>query len=75
MAAVDFFEDIEEDEAVLKPKADEIFLLFERIAKAAFDLSGSRGKFPEIQRTDPERLSFVVTAAFTLDNELKYAVS
>ena len=73
-AEVVFFEDVEEDEAVLKPKADEIFALFERIAKAAFDLSGSRGKFPEIQRTDPERLSFVVTAAFTLDNELKYAL-
>ena len=71
-AEVEFFEDIEEDEATLKPAADEIFELFERVAKAAFDLSGNRGRFPEIQKSDPERLSFIVTAAFSLENELKY---
>lgn len=73
-AEVEFFEDVEEDEAVLVPMAAEIFELFERIAKAAFDLSGNRGRFPEIQKSDPERLSFIVTAAFSLDNELKYAL-
>jgi Lon protease-like protein len=73
-AEVEFFEDVEEDEAALAPAADEIFGLFERIAKAAFDLSGNRGRFPEIQKSDPERLSFIVTAAFSLDNELKYAL-
>ncbi len=73
-AEVEFFEDVEEDEAVLVPTAAEIFELFERIAKAAFDLSGNRGRFPEIQKSDPERLSFIVTAAFSLDNELKYAL-
>jgi Lon protease-like protein len=71
-AEVEFFEDIEEDETALLGAADEVFTLFERIAKAAFDLSGNRGKFPEIQRSDPERLSFIVTAAFNLENKLKY---
>lgn len=71
-AEVEFFEDVEEDEAMLKPAADEIFALFERVAKAAFDLSGNRGRFPEIQKSDPERLSFIVAAAFSLENELKY---
>ena len=71
-AEVEYFEDVEEDEAVLVPAADEVFELFERVAKAAFDLSGNRGKFPEIQRSDPERLSFIVAAAFSLENELKY---
>lgn len=71
-AEVEFFEDVEEDETLLKPAAEVIFGLFERVAKAAFDLSGNRGKFPEIQKSDPERLSFIVTAAFSLDNELKY---
>lgn len=73
-AEVEFFEDGEVEEAVLVPTAAEIFELFERIAKAAFDLSGNRGRFPEIQKSDPERLSFIVTAAFSLDNELKYAL-
>lgn len=69
---VEFFEDEKEDEAPLQSLADEVFDLFERIAKAAFKLSGNRGKFPEIQRAAPEQLSFLVTAAFNLDNELKY---
>ena len=71
-AEVEFFEDIAEDEDSLQQLAAETFHLFERIAKAAFDLSGNRGKFPEIQQADPEQLSFLVTAAFNLDNQLKY---
>lgn len=71
-AEVEFFEDSGDDEAEVEKASDEIFELFERVAKAAFDLSGNRGKFPEIQRSDPERLSFLVTAAFNLDNEVKY---
>ncbi len=72
LAEVEFFEDSGDDEAEVEKASDEIFELFERVAKAAFDLSGNRGKFPEIQRSDPERLSFLVTAAFNLENELKY---
>ncbi|NOT47032.1 MAG: hypothetical protein HOP17_04700 [Acidobacteria bacterium] len=71
-AEVEFFEDSGDDEAEVQKASDEIFELFERVAKAAFDLSGNRGKFPEIQRSDPERLSFLVTAAFNLENEVKY---
>lgn len=72
-ARVEFFEDdVEENDMTLTAAADEVFQLFQRVAKAAFDLSGNRGKFPEIQRSDPERLSFVVTAAFNLENSVKY---
>ena len=69
---VDFFEDEIEDPATVQPLADEVFDLFERIARAAFQLSGNRGTFPEIPKTGPEQLSFLVTAAFNLDNEVKY---
>lgn len=69
---VEFFEDKKGDPAKLAPLADEVFDLFERIAKAAFRLSGSRGDFPEIPKTEPEQLSFLVTAAFNLDNSVKY---
>jgi hypothetical protein len=44
--------------------ADEVFVLFERIARAAHKLSGQRGVLPEIPRTDAEQFSFLVTAAF-----------
>ena len=62
----------EESEEKLQPLADEVYELFERVAKAAFRLSGGRGRFPEIPRTAAEQLSFLVTAAFNLDNTLKY---
>lgn len=71
-AEVAFFEDEPADRAEITPLADEVFLLFERIAKAAFRLSGNRGRFPDVPRAEPEQLSFLVTAAFNLDNELKY---
>ena len=71
-AAVEFFEDEDEAESLVQPIADEVFDLFERIARAAFKLSGNRGSFPEIPKTEPESLSFLVTAAFSLDNDIKY---
>lgn len=71
---VEFFEDAGEDKAVIEPLADEVFGLFERMAKAAFKMGGSRGKLPEIQRADPESLSFLITAAFNFDNEKKYSL-
>ena len=71
-ARVEYFEDAADDELIIQPLADEIFELFERIAKAAFKLSGNRGNFPQIQRADPEPMSFLVAAAFNLENDLKY---
>lgn len=69
---VEFFEDEKEDELSLNPLADEVFVLFKRIARAAHKLSGERGTFPDIPQAEPEALSFLVTAAFNLENELKY---
>ncbi|MBA2378241.1 MAG: LON peptidase substrate-binding domain-containing protein [Blastocatellia bacterium] len=71
-AEVEFFEDDKENEDEIGPAADEVYELFNRIAKAAFKLSGNRGRLPEIPQAEPEPLSFLVTAAFNLDNELKY---
>jgi ATP-dependent Lon protease len=69
---VEFFEDDEESEETLSPISNVVYELFERVAKAAFNLSGNRGRFPEIPKAEPEQLSFLVAAAFNLDNELKY---
>ncbi|MDQ2745998.1 MAG: LON peptidase substrate-binding domain-containing protein [Acidobacteriota bacterium] len=69
---VEFFEDDEEDETVLNPLADEVFALFRRVARAAHKLSGERGIFPDVQATEPQSLSFLVTAAFNLEPDLKY---
>ena len=70
-AEVDFFEDEPESTDLLEPISDDVFFLFERVAKAAFKLSGNRGRFPEVPRAEAEQLSFMVAAAFNLDNEVK----
>lgn len=69
---VEFFEDDAEDENLLNPLADEVFGLFRRVAQAAHKLGGERGALPEVQQTEPQALSFLVTAAFNLENDLKY---
>ena len=69
---LDFFEDYKEDENLLNPLADEVFTLFRRVAKAAHKLSGERGTFPDVPQTEPQALSFLVTAAFNLEPALKY---
>jgi Uncharacterized protein, similar to the N-terminal domain of Lon protease len=71
---LDFFEDEPHDDAGLKPLTDKVYELFERVAKAAFKISGSRGTFPEIPRAEPEKLSFLITAAFNLDPGMKSAM-
>ena len=72
LGEVEFFEDDKEDPKRLEPLADEVYELFERVAKAAFKLSGGRGEYPEVPKADPEPLSFLVTAAFNLDSSMKY---
>ncbi|HEY0048731.1 MAG TPA: LON peptidase substrate-binding domain-containing protein [Pyrinomonadaceae bacterium] len=69
---ISFFEDDEEDASLLQSLADEVFALFMRVAKAAHDLSGERGKMPEIPQVEPQHLSFLITAAFNLQPEVKY---
>ena len=69
---VEFFEDLEEEKKLVEPIAEKVFELFERVAAAAHKLSGERGVFPEIPRAEPQALSFLITAAFNLDNETKY---
>ncbi len=72
VADVEFFEDEKEDAIELDPLADVVFALFQRMAKAALKMSGSRGTLPEIQQSDPEALSFLITAAFNFENNKKY---
>ncbi|MFM9905648.1 MAG: LON peptidase substrate-binding domain-containing protein [Pyrinomonadaceae bacterium] len=72
VADLEFFEDDHTEADEIEPLADEVFTLFERMAKAAFKMSGDRGRLPEIVRGDPESLSFLITAAFHFDNAKKY---
>lgn len=72
VAEVEFFEDDEESAETLEPIADDVFSLFKRVAEAAHKISGQSGELPEIPKAEPEQLSFLVSAAFSLDNQIKY---
>ena len=72
VAEVEFFEDLEDDAEIMQQLSDEVFKLFKRVAQAAHKISGQRGEFPDIPQTEPEQLSFLITSAFNLDNDLKY---
>ncbi len=72
VAEVSFFEDDAEDQSALQPLADEVFALYIRIAAAAHELSGERGRFPTIPQAEPQQLSFLVAASFNLQPEFKY---
>ncbi len=71
VADVEFFEDEPDDSPGLKLLADRVFLMFKRIARAAHDLSGQRSPLPDIPQSDPETMSFLITAAFNLPVEMK----
>jgi ATP-dependent Lon protease len=72
VAEVEFFEDEKEEGARLNELSDEVFSLFKRVAKAAHKISGQRGEFPDIPQAEPEQLSFLISSAFNLENDLKY---
>lgn len=71
---VEYFEDEPEAEVELRPLADQVFELLERIAKAAFKMNARGSRFPEVPRLDAQAFSFLATVAFNFDNELRYGL-
>ena len=70
-AEIAYFVDDAENEVDVETAADDVYRLFQRIAEAAFKMSGSRGQLPELVRGDPEQLSFLVGAGFNFENAIK----
>jgi ATP-dependent Lon protease len=71
VAEVSFFEDEEEDEALLARRAREVSDLFVRIARAVREINDERASLPDLPDTDPERLSFLIAAAMEIDTDMK----
>lgn len=71
VAEVETLEDIDDDPEASSELAETVFDLFTRVAKAAFEIGGSRGQFPKLEWSDPEALSFLVAAGFNFENEVK----
>jgi Lon protease-like protein len=72
VAEVEYFDDFEEDETQLNLISDEVFNIFRRIAKAAHEITNQRKEFPDIPQAEPKLLSFLVAAAFQLENDVRY---
>ena len=71
VARVEFFEDEEEDAAVVGRRAEEVSEMFMRIARAMRTANAERGALPDLPQDDPERLSFLVAAVVEMDAETK----
>lgn len=71
VAGVSYFEDEEEDEALLAGPAKEVADMFTRIAQAVRTINDERAVLPDISDTEPQRLSFLVAAAMEIDAEVK----
>ena len=71
---ISVFEDYESDQEILQPLADEVYSIFKRITQAAHKISGERTSLPEIPQAEPQMLSFLISAAFSLPIETKYAL-
>lgn len=68
---VEFFEDAEEDEGLLKKRARDVTEVFMRIARAMRTINEDRTELPELPENDPERLSFLVAAVVEMDAAAK----
>jgi Lon protease-like protein len=71
VARVEFFEDDEEDAAIVARRAEDVTEMFMRIVQAMRTVNNERGEPPELPQEDPERLSFVVAAVVEMDAESK----
>lgn len=71
LARLSFFEDEDEDETGLRKKSQEVAENFSRIARAVRIINNERASLPDISDTEPQRLSFLVSAALEVEPELK----
>jgi Lon protease-like protein len=68
---VTYFEDDDKDEGTLQIAASDVADTFTRIAKAVRTINDERVNLPDISDTEPERLSFLVSAAMEVEVEVK----
>jgi Lon protease-like protein len=71
---VEFFEDDAQDEDVLEVLAEDVYTLFDRVARAGHKLRGQPGEMTEVPRVAPEQFSFLVASAFNLEKSFKYGL-
>jgi ATP-dependent Lon protease len=68
---VSYFEDAEEDNVKLTANSREVASMFMRVANAIRVINDERGHLPDINDTEPQKLSFLVAAAMEIEIETK----
>jgi ATP-dependent Lon protease len=68
---VNFFEDEEDQSDQLNANAREVAAVFMRVANAIRVINDERGNLPDISDTEPQKLSFLVSAAMEIELETK----
>ena len=68
---VNYFEDEAEDEAALTANSREVASMFMRVANAIRVINDERSNLPDINDTEPQKLSFLVAAAMEIEIETK----
>jgi Lon protease-like protein len=68
---VSYFEDEAEDEAALAAASREVASMFMRVANAIRVINDERSNLPDINDTEPQKLSFLVAAAMEIEIETK----
>jgi ATP-dependent Lon protease len=68
---VSYFEDDDDDEGSLLVAASDVADTFTRIARAVRTINDERVNLPDISETEPQQLSFLVSAAMEVEVEIK----
>lgn len=66
-----YFEDEEEDNPKLDSQSHDVASMFMRVANSIRAINDERGNLPDISDTDPQRLSFLVSAAMEIEVDQK----
>ena len=66
-----YFEDEDEADPALTAQSRDVATMFMRVANSIRAINDERGSLPDISDTDPQRLSFLVSAAMELEAEMK----
>jgi Lon protease-like protein len=66
-----FFEDEDDDLPALNTQSHDVATMFMRVANSVRAINDERGNLPDITGTDPQRLSFLVSAAMEIEVDQK----
>jgi len=66
-----YFEDEDHDSTSLNTQSHDVAMMFMRVANSVRAINDERGNLPDISDTDPQRLSFLVSAAMEIEVDKK----